>query len=907
MSRSDILPPMTVPKKVKDTDKWKQAVMDSFEHIGLTQLQENLSFFDNYRMSEGKMTYQELAEVAPQLGTLSDLLSGVGVPTFLKHYDITSIIVNTIVDKYVDLQDKFHVTDTGEVAQNEFLAFRNDELHKLLQEVIDNTVKMHLASSGMTMEGKQFNSPEEQQQYIQQLEQEKEKFTPQDTKNALNSNFKSTGVKWGEATLDHDKERFNLLKLGKQNLKDYLISGRCFREHKIYHDKYQPINWSPKNTFFSKEVSTDKVQEGEFAGRVQPYTPGELIKELGHKLTAEEQRDILGGNTTWQNFVADNMVSGTIGQAIESNFLKVETVPFKGYNDYNFMLGIEDEIGSPMGIETSFNKDGSQTVRERWLPRTKSGQVGIHNSLAALLRNDFVHRKDLCQVTEVYFKAYDLWGYLTYEDPETGRVITEEVTEDILPAFLKDNNIKASFKSTLHDMITSFEVGTLKWQYKPVTYYGVKIQSANLKKPIYIDITPMEYQLKGDSDFDTLLPVAGKVGESTVGKILPFQAKYNLCMNQIGSLIEKELGMVLLMSTDLIPSEYEDWGDAEDALMQLRNTAKSVGLMPVNLSQDSQKQMNNMNPVQAINISHAAEIQSRVQLADLFQRKAYELIGINPILNQATKYETAEGVRISNETNVAQISGIHEEFSEFNKGALELHLGVAQYAQSNKKDTTIYYTKDDASIQFLKMTDPDLPFRRLGLIATYDSKKRKEIETYKNYLMQTNTIGADTLELARLIGSDSWSELVEIAGMERKNRQAQQAQQQQAAQQALAQEAEQKETLAQRTWERTEISKQKDRESNIERERIQALGRAADMKTDTSSMDQINIQADQSLKSMELNHRVEAEANNFKLREQQTNDVRDIKMKELELKAKAIEEKARARQSGEYIAAINKN
>jgi hypothetical protein len=205
------------------------------------------------------------------------------------------------------------------------------------------------------------------------------------------------------------------------------------------------------------------------------------------------------------------------------------------------------------------------------------------------------------------------------------------------------------------------------------------------------------------------------------------------------------------------------------------------------------------------------------------------------------------------------------------------------------------------------MTDPDLPFRRLGLIATYDSKKRKEIETYKNYLMQTNTIGADTLELARLIGSDSWSELVEIAGMERKNRQAQQAQQQQAAQQALAQEAEQKETLAQRTWERTEISKQKDRESNIERERIQALGRAADMKTDTSSMDQINIQADQSLKSMELNHRVEAEANNFKLREQQTNDVRDIKMKELELKAKAIEEKARARQSGEYIAAINKN
>jgi hypothetical protein len=908
MARTDLLPPMTVTKKVKDSDKWKKAVMDSFEQIAIRQIQENLSFFDHYRMVDGEMTYQELSEVAPGLSNLEDLLSGAGVPTFLKHYDITSIIVNTIVDKYVDFQDKFHVTDSGEIAQNDYIRHKDEEFQKLIEAVVENTVNMALAEAGMTAEGKQFQNQEEQQAYMQQLEEAKQKFTPKDTAEAARGAFKTAGVKWGEATLDLDKERFNLLKLGKENLRDYLTSGRCFREHKIYHDTYKPKNWSPKNTFFSKEIEDNPVEDGEYVGRMQPATPSEVIAEYGHKISTDLQKELLGGNTSWKNYTTAHMASGSIEEAINSNFSKIETVPFKGYHDYNFMLGLQDELDTPMGIETVFNKDGSTSVRERYLPRMATGQMGIHNSLAYLLRTDIKHRTDLCQVTEAYFIAKDLWGYLTYEDPQTGALVTEEVTEDILPEFLKEHGIKQNFKQSLHDIIDNLdEVNTLKWQYRDVCYYGVKIQSANLKEPIYIDVTPMSYQIKGDSDFKVKLPVAGKVGKSLVGKILPFQAKYNLCMNQIGSLIEKELGMVLLFSTDLIPSEYEGYGDAEDALMALRNTAKTVGLMPVNSSLDSQKNMNNMNPVQTINMSHAQEISSRVSLADFFQKKAYELIGINPILNQPTKYETAEGVRIGNETNIAQISGVHEEFTEFNKGTLEIHLAVAQYCQANKKDQSVFYTKDDASIAFLKMSDPDLPLRRLGLIATFDSKRRKEIEMYKTILMNNNTIGADTLELGRLIGSDSWSEVIEIARLERENKQqqAQQAQQQQ--QQMMEQQAQQQDAIKQKDWERLETSKQKDREANLERERIQALGRTGNLKEDPNSLDIINAQADQSIKSLELNHKTQVEANNFKIRETQANDARNVKLKELELKARELDEKAKSRQSSEYIASINKN
>ena len=906
VSRTDTLPPLHLSRKVKKSDKWKKAVMDAFENIALKQLHENLSFFDNYRVVSSKMTYQELSEVLPHLNGLQDLLDGVGIPSQLKHHDITSILVNTIVDKYVDFQDKFHVTDIGEIAENEFLRYKNEEITKLLEEVTKNIIDQELAKNGLTPEGKQFSSEEEQQAFMQQLEEQKKKFTPVELSKSTKNSFKTIGTRWAEGTLDHDKERFDLLKLGKESLKEYLTAGRAFREYKIYHDKYFPRNWSAKNTFFSKEVEVQNIQKGEYAGRIQPYTPSECIQEFGHKIPTDKQKELLGGNTTWENYVSNNYASGTIEEAVNSNFNQIVTTPFKGYSDYNFMLGLQDQLEIPMGIETRFNKDGTQTVRERFLPRYYNGQNGLYSSLAVLLRDDFQHRKDLCQVTEVYFRAYDLWGYLTYEN-EYGRIVTEEVTEDILKDFLKEKGIKQSYKESIHDIITSFEVNTLKWQLRPVTYYGVKIQSANLQDALYIDVEPMEHQIKGDSEYDTLLPVAGIVGESIVTKIAPFQAKYNLCMNQITNLIEKELGMILLLSTDLIPSEYDGWGNAEEALIALRNTAKNVGIMPGNTSLDSQKQSNNSSGVQLLNVTHGAEIQSRVQLADFFQKKAYELIGINPILNQPTKYETAEGVRNSAETNVAQISGIHTDFSYFNKGALELHLAVAQYCQSNKKDLSIFYTKSDASIQYLKIQDPNLPLRRFGLIATFDSQKRKELELLKQAIMQQNTLGADTMELARLIGSDSYSEIIEIARIERERREGQQQAEYQQQQQLVQQKAQADDENASKAWERQEQSKDKDRANRLEVERIQALGRAADKQADPNSFEQINREADNALKERDLNLRYEQSAQDFRLKEKQSEDQRMIKIKELELKAKELEERTKARQSKEYVATINKN
>jgi hypothetical protein len=905
--KSDNLPPMTVTKKVKESKEWKIAVLDSFEYEAIEQFKDNLQFIDLYRMVDGKLSYQELSEVAPHMKDIQSLLDGVGVPSFLRHYDIIGIVVNALVGYYNSYQPKFHITDTGEVAENEFLRHKNKEIQDILKDVIQNTVDLHLAENGFSKEGKEFSSEEEKQQYMQQLQQNIDKHTPKDTERTSKQKFKTIGMQWGEATLERDRERFNLEKLERKDLKDQLTSGRCFRHFRIGFDEYEPENWSGKNTFFSREVEAEEVHKGEYVGRLNFWTPAEVIRRYGHEIDSKKQKELLGGNEAWKTFVGDGYYSGSIEDSISSNFNKQVRVPFANYHDYNFYLGLQEETGIPMGIQTIFNADGSTSERERFLPRLMGDYHGRYSYYARVMRDDFRQRLDLCQVTEVYFRAYELWGYLTYED-SSGAIVTEEVTEDILPEFLRENGIKQTYKESLVKVVKEFKPNTLQWTYRPVIYEGVKIQSENLTEPIYLYCRPCEHQIKGDSEFDRWLPVAGWIGESVAKKIEPYQAKYNLCMNQIYSLLEKEVGIFFLLDTAMIPSEFDGWGDAQEALIAMRNIAKDTGILPVATSGDAQRNNTNFNQFSTYNLSYTSQISDRIRLAEFAKTKAYEVIGINPtILSSPSKYETAEGVKQSNEATFAQIAEIYENFNQYLKAANELHLSVAQYCQSSNKDLTIHYTKSDGSIEYLKFTDPEFPFRRIGLIGAHDSRKRKELETFKSYLLRTNTLGTDTLEVAKLIASDEMSEAIEIAKIAQEKRDTKAQEDYRRQQQLLNEKAELDAQNSQKTWQLEEESKKRDRENDLNRERIKALGRAADKQSDASGFEQINREADRSLKENELNFKSEVAQKNFNIQEQRMNQEMHMKMEKLKLEAKKLEEKVKDRKSKEYIAEINKN
>jgi len=908
LSKSDELPPTTVRKKVRESEAYKIAMLDSLEHIARIQFHENLKFNDYYRMFENKMSFQELKDVIPHLEDVQDLLDGNYVNTQLKHYDLIGGIIRDIVGRYGDLQDKFNVVETGDLAMNDWKTHKTKQLQTMLSEKINAEVELFLAEQGLTMDGKQFSSQEEQQQFMQQLQQARAKAMTPEREKLAGSTYKPVSVQWGEVTLEKDTLEQNLYQKDKESLTDKCLSGRWFREYRIGLDNYESNNWSAKNTFFSKEMDAKFPQDSEYIGRLHWMTPAEVIKKWHHELNSEEQKDILGGKKDWKAFVGEGF-EGSLESNLKHNFNKPTRAPFRNYLDYSYYLNLQDEVGLPMGEQTSFNPDGTQTVSDRFLPRYQNRNAAAYKDYANIMRSDFEHRDDLCEVTEGYIRMYELFGFLTYED-ENGALVTEEVTEDILDDFLKEKGIKQIKKETISDIITSApEVDTIKWVYRPVSYEYLKINTGNAPKPLYVYFRPCQHQIKGEHMFDIKLPVTGFIGRGLAERIMPFQAAYNLTMNQIYNLLEKEVGIFFLMDVSLIPSEIDGWGDAEEALVSMRNLAKDIGLMPVQTSGDAQKNQNNFNQFTTHNLSYAGQVQYRLQLAETYKRLAYEQIGSNPQMSmQPSKYETAEGIRTNTEVTLAQLSQIFDEFSESRQKSLELHLSVAQYAQSNKKDISLQYTRDDATIAWLTITDPSLPIRTLGLLPSKDNRKRKQLEAYKAYLMNTNTINADFIEVAKLMYSDTMTEILDVAKQAEITRKKRDEEQFQREQQLIDRKAQGDKALQDDKFAKDMAKLDKESQTKIYVASLTATGRAADKEADPTYIETIEQQTQMNVAKLnQMGNKQELDT--IKVENQKNYQEQTIaqKAQELKLKAEALMEKRKDRESKEFIATVNKN
>lgn len=906
------LPAQAIPLSKKRNKDFKIATMDSLERIGITQLKENLKFKDLYRMIEGKLSYSELSEVIPHLSELENRLKDAHIPSFLKHYDILGIIIRAMRGEYLGNVDKFTVTEVDEIASNEYLREKTDHLQKYIADKWNKELEMRLISRGlMTDSNQQFNSEEEKQQYIQQLEMSKNEMTPPEIEKYMQSNWQTQAVKWAQHTLEADQERFKMTELDLVNLTDFLLTGRCFRHFRVGYDSYEPEAWSPLNTFFSQNLDVKYPQEGDYIGRVHYYSASQTISKYGHLLTKEQKEQMLNTNTGSTGHNSDNGDPTSFLGLAKTNFGKTEIVPHAQYHDYNFMLNIQDAFGTPMAKKTIYHKDGSEETVDAFLPKPAKGVLGAFSNNAYELSDNQFIRHDLLQVTEAYFVSYSKFALITFEDPETGRLTQETVTEELLNDFLKDNDIKVVRNVTLHEAETNPEPNTIIWDYVPEIWSGVKINNSNtnLKESLYLQVEALEYQIKGNSKVYQLeMPVAGIVDVGVAPLILPSQVGHNIAMNQMYNLLEKELGLFFLFDVQFLPSEFKNWGTTTDTLLNMKSIIKDTGLLPLDTTRSNTQGSSGFAQFAPQNMSYSAQIADRMQLAEFYKSKAFEQIGFNPQrLGAPTTYETQEGVKVSQSAGYSQTEPFFEKFSDFKRRALDMHITVAQYSQKNNKDISVFYTKSDASIAWLKFSDPDFSFRRLSIMVTSSSSKRKNLETFKNFILQNNTMGNDLLSLAEVVSSDTMNELIEVARVSRVYNERVESQKSEG---IMAQQKQLFELEAQKeekTWKLNEISKDADRENRLEEVRINALGRAADKVSDDKGINEINKQADLALKEKSLDIKERTEERRNAMLDDSKKDLIDSKNKEFELKTKQLEEKINQRLSNERIAVVNKN
>lgn len=914
-SATSSLPVQAIPT-IKKNSAWVKATLDALEDIGLKQLRENSVFKDFYRMVEGKMAFSEITDVIPQLREVEETLDDLRLPTFIKHYDLIGIIVNGLVGEYMLSVDKFNVTNIDEISTTEYERDKKNLVQKYIKEQFDKELNKRLIENGINPDpaSLNINDPEELQKYIEFLDKKKEELTPPEIEAHMNSSWRTKATVWGEYTLESDTERFHMDELDRNNLVDFLLTGRCFRHYRVGYDYYSPENWSPMNTFFSKDMETKYPQKGEYVGRVHFYTPSQVVNLWADRLTAEQKENLLNFGERREGYDHSYGRGGRYNaqKVLGKHFGETHLIPHESYYDYNFLKGIQEEFGVPVA-ETSFiGKDGKTTTVPSFLPDRFSGNGGDrkHSMAMQSLRTDMTIRTDLLQVTEAYWVSYDKIGYITFEDGN-GTMVQEIVSDELLKDFLKENNISQCKTKTLQEVEEKPEINTIVWDYRPVVYKGVKISGGfgcDIE-PIYLGGMPLEFQLKGESNaFDVLLPVAGIVDTSLAIKFQPFQIAHNVAMNQAYNLMEKEIGMFFIFDVNFLPSEFKEWGDSEETLLHLRNMVKDVGMFPIDASKQNVRDGGGFNQFAVQNLSFGAMIAEKLNIAESYKQKAFEQVGFTPQrLGSAIKYETAEGVRNSQTASFAQTEIYFSKFGDFKKRALEMHLNVAQYAQKEGKDITVFYTKSDASKAFLKFSDPFFPLRNLGIRPVSNSKKRKELENFKSYLLNTNTLGSDEMSLARLFSSDTMVELIEAARAERLRREKSVAEERQHQNSLLQQQAELAKQEKLEDWERNELSKQRDRDNKIEIERIEALGRAADNNTNTANLAIINKNADLALKGEKLVSDRELARQKLAVEQDKNNKKADLDFEKLKLDVLKTKAQIERTKTDKYIAEINKN
>jgi len=905
---SSAMPPQAIPDS-KKTPKWVEGNLDQLELIGLKQLRKNIEFVDYYKMIRGEMVLSDYG-LSDKTQEFIDLVNEVQLPTNVRHYDFLGMIVNQIVGEYGKFKDSYIIDTRDPFSQNEYIRDKSTKVKEYASKLFELELQKKLVTAGIDV-GQEFESEEEKQQFLQQLEQKKaELISPETIEKDMNKNWKTKAAEWAQNTLEQDRDRFEMDEMNNEEITDYILTGRWFRHYHIGYDFYRPETWSPMTTFFSEDINIKYPQDGEYVGRIHFLSPSDIIDRWGSKLTAEQQqrlsgyynKTIAGNNTGGQGNSFRNLLNNGLG--------KQEYVPFEGYYEYDMTLQLQDAFGMPLGETTVINEDGTKTKQDSWFSpmSTSTSKTSFY---AKQLRGDIDVRNDLIQITEGYWRGFQRIGIINYNTKE-GLPDQQIVTDDLIKDFLVENEIKTLTKVTLEEIEDDPQPNTIAFTYMPQVRWGAKVNAGNsfLNDDIYIGGEPIEYQIKGDSNiYDMKLPVAGVIGNSTAKKLRPFIVMYNICMNQIFNLLEKEIGTFLLFDVNYLPSEYKDNVDTRQTLEMLREAAVEIGIVPIDTKkQNMQGAGQGMNTFMSQSITFTDQINTRMSLAERYKILALEQIGINPQrMGTASEYTTAEGIKQGLTASYAQTEPIFSVMSTGNKKATHIHLTVAQYCQKNYMDVAYYYTKSDGDKSFIELSDPYFPLRHFGLVATNNSNDKKELENLKNLMLQNNTMGNDMLGYAQIVKTKTITELLAVGRQNRieaeKKEQTQRDHEQSQLDKQI--EAAKVEKDADRVWLADQA--QKDRDNDVETEEINALGRASDKDASAESFDRIQLAAQNELENTLKFKEAGLKQNQAALKQREYTDNKSLKEREMDLKEQALQVQRDKIQSSENISIRNKN
>ena len=413
---------------------------------------------------------------------------------------------------------------------------------------------------------------------------------------------------------------------------------------------------------------------------------------------------------------------------------------------------------------------------------------------------------------------------------------------------------------------------------------GVKIGA-----DIYIDVEPLEYSQTP--------PIVGIVnttrntqGKSLLDLLKPYQVLYNICMNQLWELLEKEIGVVFLGDLKVVPKK-----DSQDPIETMLWNAKNRGALFIDTSPENTGGAVQFNQFSRQDLSRSAEIQTRIQLAQALRNEAYELVGITrQRLGSPSASETATATKEGLTQSFAQTETWFSWHDNTMQQVYQTMLEMAQYTELQKPTSTLNYLNSELESVFLKVTKNEL-LRELFVFVTSYAEDKVTLEQLRSLAQPALQNGAELIEIFDLYTASSERSLRHILQGVQDRKMAMQQQGMQQKQQEMEMQQQQfqqkmqiDEQRRQEDNEREDMNKELDRQNKLEIVKLQAIANESSY-------------SDKDLTPLVIEQTKAAQQESMRRFEQNKNDQQvSLKQRELDIKEKDIDAKLK-------IAKTNKN
>jgi len=730
-------------KKDKDKNgctKWMKDSMDALESVGRYSFYNNIELRKNYEIMQGRFNVEDYIDSFEAYDLSSMIYQEMKLPSFLKHYDITTKAVKLLLGEFIKRPDITRVVAKDPQTSNEKLRIKENLVWDFLKQSIQTEITGKLIAQGLDPNRSEFKNEEESAQYKEAIQQKYQELTPQSIEKYLTYDFRSSAEHWGQATISDDIERFRIKEQDIVEFYNMCVADRAFAHMYLTPSGYSLESWNPLTVFYQYNAQNKNIEDLAYAGRILYMSKTEILDYMGWRMTQEQIEALY---PEYQKGISQG--------SVYKEAFNATMYPFGDYREY-------DTLTTAVG----------QAVAETNISGSPYGipQFGFYPGTDGT--NYIFTQADIVQVTQAYWKSQRKIGKFNYLIPNTGKIEVKNVDEFFDPKLLGVEEVKESYKD-------SDEPNTVCWTWITEVWQGIKInvnyqkmQTAEDRNAIYVDIRPCEFQFRGNDPrliHTSKLPVCGTIfnnyngrSQSVVDLLKPYQVLVNAFYNQAYHVAQKNNGKFFLMGASLLPNK-EDWG-GEESQEKFMTVVQNLGLGVVDDSTSAQAQSMQYG-LKVLDMDESERITRLINLAMLIEQQGFMQLGITPQRQgtiQASETATATNAAVSNSYAITEI--YFEQFTNYRRRKLQMLLELAQYVESQGEgDIVKQYTTSDLGQAFIKVDSTDLLLRDMGVYLMNSAEQQRKKQLVEELLLKNNQSLMPLSKLIETIRLDSLADV----------------------------------------------------------------------------------------------------------------------------------------------------